>query len=50
MVLRVGNRVRITAELVQVSTDRHLWAETYESEMGDILALQMIRSRVNLGA
>jgi len=39
-VLRVGNRVRITAELVQVSTDRHLWAETYESPMGDILALQ----------
>ncbi len=39
-VLHSGNRVRITAELVQVSTDRHLWAETYESEMGDILALQ----------
>jgi len=39
-VLRVGDRVRITAELVQVSTDRHLWAETYESPMGDILALQ----------
>ncbi len=39
-VLRDGNRVRITAELVQVSTDRHLWAETYESQMGDILALQ----------
>jgi TolB-like protein/DNA-binding winged helix-turn-helix (wHTH) protein/Tfp pilus assembly protein PilF len=39
-VLRVGNNVRITAELVQVSTDRHLWAETYESPMGDILALQ----------
>jgi TolB-like protein/DNA-binding winged helix-turn-helix (wHTH) protein/Tfp pilus assembly protein PilF len=39
-VLRVGDRVRITAELVQVSTDRHLWADTYESEMGDILALQ----------
>jgi TolB-like protein/DNA-binding winged helix-turn-helix (wHTH) protein/Tfp pilus assembly protein PilF len=39
-VLRVGDRVRITAELVQVSTDRHLWAETYESQMGDILALQ----------
>jgi TolB-like protein/DNA-binding winged helix-turn-helix (wHTH) protein len=39
-VLRVGNGVRITAELVQVSTDRHLWAETYESQMGDILALQ----------
>jgi TolB-like protein/DNA-binding winged helix-turn-helix (wHTH) protein/lipoprotein NlpI len=39
-VLRVGKRVRITAELVQVSTDRHLWAETYESQIGDVLALQ----------
>jgi TolB-like protein/DNA-binding winged helix-turn-helix (wHTH) protein/Tfp pilus assembly protein PilF len=39
-VLRAGDRVRITAELVQVSTDRHLWADTYESPMGDILALQ----------
>lgn len=39
-VLRVGNRVRITAELVQVSTDQHLWADTYESQMGDVLALQ----------
>jgi TolB-like protein/DNA-binding winged helix-turn-helix (wHTH) protein/Tfp pilus assembly protein PilF len=39
-VLRSGDRVRITAELVQVSTDRHLWADTYESPIGDILALQ----------
>jgi TolB-like protein/DNA-binding winged helix-turn-helix (wHTH) protein/Tfp pilus assembly protein PilF len=39
-VLRAGNRVRITAELVQVSTDRHLWAETYEGQVGDILTLQ----------
>jgi TolB-like protein/DNA-binding winged helix-turn-helix (wHTH) protein/lipoprotein NlpI len=39
-VLRAGNRVRITAELVQVSTDRHLWAETYESQLGDVLGLQ----------
>src|SRR6202171_4646338 len=39
-VLRAGNRVRITAELVQVATDRHLWAETYESPLGDILSLQ----------
>ncbi|MDP9038345.1 MAG: winged helix-turn-helix domain-containing protein [Acidobacteriota bacterium] len=39
-VLRAGDRVRITAELVQVSTDRHLWADTYESQMGDILTLQ----------
>jgi len=39
-VLRAGNRVRITAELVRVSTDRHLWADTYESQLGDVLALQ----------
>jgi TolB-like protein/DNA-binding winged helix-turn-helix (wHTH) protein/Tfp pilus assembly protein PilF len=39
-VLRAGDRVRITAELVQVSTDHHLWADTYESQMGDVLALQ----------
>ena len=39
-VLRSGDRVRITAELVQVSTDRHLWADTYESPLGDILTLQ----------
>ncbi len=39
-VLRSGNRVRITAELVQVATDRHLWAETYESQLGDVLSLQ----------
>ena len=39
-VLRSGDRVRITAELVQVSTDRHLWADTYESQMDDVLTLQ----------
>jgi len=39
-VMRVGGRVRITAELVQVSTDHHLWADTYESQIGDVLALQ----------
>lgn len=39
-VMKVENRVRITAELVQVSTDHHLWAETYESQIGDVLALQ----------
>jgi len=39
-VLRSGDRVRITAELVQVATDRHLWADTYESPFGDVLSLQ----------
>ena len=39
-VLRSGNRLRITANLVQASPERHLWAESYESEAGDILTLQ----------
>lgn len=39
-VVRAADRVRITAELVQVSTDRHLWADVYEGEINNILALQ----------
>jgi TolB-like protein/DNA-binding winged helix-turn-helix (wHTH) protein len=39
-VQRSGNRVRITANLLYAPTDRHLWAETYERELGDVLALQ----------
>jgi TolB-like protein/DNA-binding winged helix-turn-helix (wHTH) protein len=39
-VLRVGRRVRITVQLVDASTDRHLWAETYESDLRDVLVLQ----------
>ena len=35
-----GERVRITAQLIQVSTDMHLWAETYERDVSEILALQ----------
>jgi TolB-like protein/Flp pilus assembly protein TadD len=39
-VLRVGDRVRITAQLIQGSTERHLWARSYERNMQDILGLQ----------
>ena len=39
-VLRVGDQVRITAQLINASTEEHLWAERYEREMGDVLALQ----------
>ena len=39
-VTRSGNHVRITANLVQVSPERHLWSETYESDLGDVLVLQ----------
>jgi serine/threonine protein kinase/tetratricopeptide (TPR) repeat protein len=39
-VLRSGDQVRITAELVDTSTDRHLWARTYDRKLGDVLTLQ----------
>jgi len=39
-VMRSGERVRITAQLIQARTDRHLWAESYERDLRDILALQ----------
>ncbi|HJS57410.1 MAG TPA: winged helix-turn-helix domain-containing protein [Vicinamibacteria bacterium] len=39
-VLRSGDRIRVTAQLVEASSDRPLWADTYERDMGDILSLQ----------
>jgi TolB-like protein/Flp pilus assembly protein TadD len=39
-VVRSGRRVRISAQLVHAPTDRHLWARSYQRDMGDILALQ----------
>lgn len=39
-VIRSGDRVRITAQLIEGSQDRHLWAETYEGDLRDILTLQ----------
>jgi TolB-like protein/predicted Ser/Thr protein kinase len=39
-VLREGGQVRITAQLIQASTDQQLWAESYQREMRGVLALQ----------
>jgi TolB-like protein len=39
-VLRSQNRVRITAQLIRAATDQHLWAESYERDLGDVFALQ----------
>jgi TolB-like protein len=39
-VRKVGKRVRITVQLVQVATDSHLWSETYDRELEDIFAVQ----------
>lgn len=35
-----GNRVRIRVQLIQASSDRHVWAQTYDREVSDTLALQ----------
>jgi len=39
-VTRSGQRVRITAQLLYGPTDKHLWAQSYERDLGDVLALQ----------
>jgi TolB-like protein/DNA-binding winged helix-turn-helix (wHTH) protein/Tfp pilus assembly protein PilF len=39
-VARGENRVRVTAQLVEASTDQHLWARTYERDLKNVLSLQ----------
>jgi len=39
-VLRAGDKVRITAQLIEAESDKHLWAESYERDLRDILSLQ----------
>jgi TolB-like protein/DNA-binding winged helix-turn-helix (wHTH) protein/Tfp pilus assembly protein PilF len=39
-VQRSASRVRISAQLIEARTDRHLWAESYERDLRDVLALQ----------
>ena len=39
-VLRSGDRVRITAQLIEAASDKHLWSQSYEGELRDTLALQ----------
>lgn len=39
-VLRAGNRVRVTAQLLRASPERHLWADSYQGELTDVITLQ----------
>jgi len=39
-VRKAGNRVRITAQLIDANSDRHLWSDTYERELDDIFDIQ----------
>jgi TolB-like protein/Tfp pilus assembly protein PilF len=38
-VRREGNRIRITVQLIEAATDSHLWAESYQREIGSVLTV-----------
>jgi serine/threonine-protein kinase len=48
-VLRSGNRIRITAQLIRGTTDEHVWAESYDRDLQDVLALLTDVSRAVAG-
>jgi TolB-like protein len=39
-VRKAGNRVRITAQLIETTSDRHLWSDTFDRELTDIFSIQ----------
>jgi adenylate cyclase len=39
-VRRSGDRIRVTAQLIDVKTDAHIWSETYDRQMADIFEIQ----------
>jgi TolB-like protein/Flp pilus assembly protein TadD len=39
-VRKAGNKVRITAQLIEARSDTHLWSQTYDRELDDIFAIQ----------
>lgn len=49
-VVQSGLRVRVDAQLIEAATDRHLWANTYERNLGDVVALQSEVARAIAGA
>jgi TolB-like protein/Tfp pilus assembly protein PilF len=48
-VLRSGQRVRITVRLVRAATEQQLWAESYEKDLTDVLAVQAEAARAIVG-
>jgi TolB-like protein len=49
-VRKSGNRIRVTAQLIDVNTDTHLWSETYTRELDDIFAVQDEIAQAIVGA
>jgi TolB-like protein/Flp pilus assembly protein TadD len=48
-VLRAGNTVRVTAQLIEARSDHHLWADNFDRELSDILALHSDLARAIVG-
>ncbi len=49
-VIREGSRVKVTAQLIDGRTDRHIWADTFEREVDSVLAIQSDVARAIAGA
>jgi len=49
-VRRSGDRLRITAQLIDATTDDHLWADTYDGSIADVFAIQERLARVIVAA
>ena len=46
-VRRAGDRLRVTAQLIDATTDEHVWADSYDTEVSDLFAMQdEISSRI----
>ena len=48
-VRKVGDRIRVTVQLIDAETDRHIWAERYDRELEDIFAIQDEMTRAIVG-
>ena len=48
-ILREGQRIKVTAQLIEGRSDRHIWAETYERQLQNILVLQSDIARAIAG-
>jgi serine/threonine-protein kinase len=48
-ILREGQRVKVTAQLIEGGSDRHIWAETYERQLRNVLVLQSDIARAIAG-
>jgi adenylate cyclase len=43
---KVGNRIRVTGQLVEAETGKHVWAERYDRDLANIFALQVAQKAI----